>query len=188
MKDDAKELVAVDVLALVEDEKTAHPIVVLRDLQSQRLLPIWIGEPEARAIAISLDNVITVRPLTHHLILTMLQELGGALTHVVIDGLKNNTYFASVYVQHQGLEKKIDARPSDAVALALEGRVPLFVTKKIMDSSAQENPFSGPLLEPQEKPLDKPVASPKKLNLSEENIKRMKELLQKARTREQQSN
>ncbi len=173
-------LIPVSVIALVEDQISSSPIVLLHDQQSNRLLPIWIGDFEARAIAIILNKTPAPRPLTHKLVLNTLQNMGGKLLHVVIDRLKNNTYFASMHVVRDGHNIAIDARPSDAVAIALEAKTPIFVTKEIMDSAAQKNPF--PDINQQQ---DRPAQA--KTNFKESDLKKLKELFEKARQREQSS-
>lgn len=173
-------LIPVSVIALVEDQINSSPIVLLHDQQLNRLLPIWIGDFEARAVAIILNKTPMPRPLTHKLVLNTLQNMGGKLLHIVIDRLKNNTYFASMHVVKDGHNIAIDARPSDAIAIALEAKTPIFVTKEIMDSAAQKNPL--PDIGKQER---KP--SQAKRDFKETDLKKLKELLEKARQREQSS-
>lgn len=169
------QLIAVDIVAMVEDQGSGSPIVVLHDRQHNRLLPIWIGDPEARAISMALNKTRTPRPLTHKLLLHVAESLDGKLARVVVDRLKNHTYFASLYFQTQEKIVVVDCRPSDAIALALEARIPIFVEKKIMDEAGQANPFPGAAMRQE------------KRELKEEDLKKMKELLDKARQREQQS-
>ena len=168
-------LVPVDIVALVEDQGSGSPIVVLHDRTGNRLLPIWIGDPEARAIAIVLNNMKTPRPLTHKLLIGVIEGMGGNLSRAVVDRIKNHTYYASVYIQMPEKSVRIDARPSDAIALALEAHVSIFVEKTVMDEGGQANPFPGSAMR-QEKREFKP-----------EDIKKLKEMLEKARQREQLS-
>lgn len=168
-------LIAVDIVALVEDQVNSSPIVVLHDGQHNRLLPIWIGEPEARAIAVALNRMQTPRPLTHSLLLAVIQKMGGKLTQIVVDRLQNHTYFSSLYVQMGPGGIVIDSRPSDSIALALFAKVPIFVTKEIMDIAGQTNPFPGLSLRQE------------KRTMKEEDLKKLQELLERAREREQKS-
>lgn len=172
-------MIQVEVADLIEDQASSSPIVILRDLPSNRLLPIWIGDPEARAIAISLNKMSVPRPMTHQLLLNVVEKTGGKLSKIVIDGLKNNTYFASLYVEAGGKFVQIDARPSDAIALALQAGIPVFVDKSIMDSASQPNPFKDLSLK-QEKRENKN-------GFNKWDLEKLKELLEKARRREQES-
>lgn len=171
-----EELIAVDIVALVEDQSNTSPIVVLHDRSHNRLLPIWIGDPEARAIAIALNRMATPRPLTHTLLLVVIEKMGGKLVRIVVDRLKNHTYFSSIYVETEAGVKVIDSRPSDSIALALEARVPIFVAKNIMDMAGQDNPFPGMAMRQE------------KREMKEEDLKKLKEMLEKAREREEKSN
>ena len=173
--DKPDQLVPVDIVALVEDQGSGSPIVVLHDRQTNRLLPIWIGDPEARAIEVALNKVETPRPLTHKLLLSIIDSMGGKLSRIVIDRLKRHTYFASILVETNGKALQIDARPSDAIAIALEARVPIFVDKKIMDLAGQKNPFPGSAMRQE------------KREFKESDMKKLKEMLEKAREREQKS-
>lgn len=172
---DSEQLVPVDIVALVEDHGSGSPIVVLHDRKHNRLLPIWIGDPEARAIAIALNKVSTPRPLTHKLLLSIIEGMGGKLTRIVIDRITSHTYYASVYLTLSAKIVRIDARPSDSIALALEARVPIFVDKKVMDQGGQANPFPGMAMRQE------------KREFKESDLKKLKELLERAREREQKS-
>ena len=171
-------LVPVIVIALIEDQVSSSPIVLLHDQQTNRLLPIWIGDPEARAIAIVLNKTLMPRPLTHKLLLNVIESMGGRISRVIVDRLERNTYFSSIYVSVNGKDIAIDSRPSDAIAIALEAKIPIFVSKIIMDKAAQKNPFPG-VFEQQKRET--------KLNLTEADLGKMKELIEKAREREEQS-
>lgn len=171
----SEELIAVDIVALVEDQANSSPIVILHDRKENRLLPIWIGDPEARAIAVALNKVNTLRPLTHRLLLQIIEKMGGVLSHIVVDRIKNHTYFSTLFVKAGEKFIAIDSRPSDAIALALEARVPIFVAKSVMDLAGQPNPFPGSAMRQE------------KREFKEEDMKKLKELLEKAREREQKS-
>lgn len=176
-------LVLVQVMALVEDEETANPIVVLHDQKGNRLLPIWIGDPEARAIGVVLHHMKTPRPLTHKLLVNTIKDMGGQLSRVVIDRISRHTYFASIYVFANEKEVKIDARPSDSIAIALEAETPIFVEKEVMEKAAQPNPL-GEISMAREKGNLKTF---KIEDFKEEDAKKLKELLDRAREREKLS-
>lgn len=171
-------LVPVIVIALIEDQVSSSPIVLLHDQRMNRLLPIWIGDPEARAITIVLNKTSMPRPLTHKLLLNIVEKMGGKLSRIVVDRLERNTYYSSIYVNIGGQDIAIDSRPSDAIAIALEAKVPIFVSKVIMDKAAQKNPFPE-VFEQQKRET--------KLNLTESDLEKMKKLIEKAREREEQS-
>lgn len=169
------DLIAVDIVALVEDQANSSPIVVLHDRAGNRLLPIWIGDPEARAIAIVLNRMKTPRPLTHNLVLKVIEAMGGKFSRTIISSIKNHTYFASMDILMSDKTLTLDARPSDAIAIALLARVPIFVAKEVMDAAGQPNPFPGSAMRQE------------KREMKEEDLKKMKELLERAREREQKS-
>lgn len=169
------ELVQVDLVALVEDQDSANPIVLLHDKAGDRLLPIWIGDTEARAIAIALNRTPMPRPLTHKLLSSVIAQMGGRLISMVVNKLDGRTYFAVLNVQIGIKKVQIDSRPSDAIALALEARCPIFVVKSIMDKAAQKNPL--PAFATQQE----------KREMSVKDLEKLKGLLEKAREREQKS-
>lgn len=169
-----KKLIRVDIIALIEDELSSNPIVILHDRFSNRLLPIWVGDAEARAIAIGLNKMKVQRPLTHTLLLNVVATMGGKLARVVIDGLKNHTYYATVCVKTEQKEIEIDSRPSDAIAIALEADIPIFVDGEIMRDAGQINPFPEAAMRQEMRKED----------LSGDNLKKLKDLLLKARERE----
>jgi bifunctional DNase/RNase len=119
------------VKTVILDPMTRSPVVVLESLADKRLLPIWIDVPEGRAIALELENVKPPRPLTHDLMRSILDQLGAALERVVITDLRNNTYHALLHLKQRGRELQIDARPSDAMALALRMNAPVFVSSQV---------------------------------------------------------
>ncbi|MEK7528778.1 MAG: bifunctional nuclease family protein [Patescibacteria group bacterium] len=178
----------VDIVALVEEEASHSPIVMLHHRESDRVLPIWIGEGEARAIAIALGRVATPRPLTHSFLLSAIQSLGGVLTRVTIDRIEQNTYFATAHVQ-QGAERyiAIDSRPSDAIALAITGGIPIFVAKEVFEKAGQPNPFPQIPNAQSATPEDRMPRAPRKIELSREDIERMADVLKAAQQREQKA-
>ena len=110
-------------------------VVVLREPDSNRYLPIYIGAPEADAIAMRLQGVTVARPMTHDLLSKMVQELGGVVERVVVNNLSNATFFAQLYVRVADKELEIDARPSDALALAVRSEAPIFVAESVLEEA-----------------------------------------------------
>jgi bifunctional DNase/RNase len=120
---------------VVVDPNTQTPVVILESLADQQLLPIWIDVTEARAIALELEQVKTPRPLTHDLMRNILSRIGVALERVTITDLRNNTYYAVLYLRVKNQELQIDARPSDAIALALRMKAPIFASAQVFAKS-----------------------------------------------------
>jgi bifunctional DNase/RNase len=114
------------------DIMTHDPVVILKDMEGKRFLPILIGPFEATAIALALDNTPVPRPLSHDLMRTLLDTMHAKLEHIVIHDLKDSTFFAKLVVRTNGTTEEIDARPSDSIALALRMQAPIFVTDKIV--------------------------------------------------------
>ena len=104
---------------LMVDPVTNMPIILLRDSEGQKVLPIWVGIYEANAIALQIENVSTPRPMTHDLLKNVITDLKGTVRKIVVSDLKDNTFFALIYLEVNGETVAIDARPSDAIALAL---------------------------------------------------------------------
>jgi len=134
MSDPTQEL-RVEIRGLMLDPSSNVPIVILRDIQSQLFLPIWIGVFEANAIALKIEGVETPRPMTHDLLRLVLEQLGGTVEKIVISDLRESTFFASIHLQQQGKPVTIDARPSDAIALALRVEAPIFVLQSVLDKA-----------------------------------------------------
>ena len=110
-------------------------VVMLKEKTSPRYLPIWIGHFEADAIAIPMQNVSVQRPLTHDLLKGVIEQLGGKLTQVVISELDEETFFAKLIVDAHGRHVEVDARPSDAIALAIRAKVPIFVEEAVFEQA-----------------------------------------------------
>ena len=110
-----------------------HRIVVLKETSSERQLPIWIGPYEADAITIELQDVEMARPVTHDLLKNIIESLGGKVSHVLIKALTDGVFYASLFIDVNGELKEIDSRSSDAIALAVRVKVPVFVNKEVMD-------------------------------------------------------
>jgi len=120
---------------LMVDPITNMPIVILRDREGQRVLPIWVGIFEANAIALQIENVPTPRPMTHDLLRNVIQDLKGSVQKIVVCDLQENTFYALIYLSIGGDTVVIDARPSDAIALALRARAPIFVEDAVIDNA-----------------------------------------------------
>ena len=118
---------------LMVDPITNMPIIILRDKDGQRVLPIWVGVFEANAIALQIENVTPQRPMTHDLLKNVISDLRGRIEKIVVSDLKDNTFFALIYLNVNGEAMAIDARPSDAIALALRARAPIFVEEEVID-------------------------------------------------------
>jgi len=134
MSDPNQEL-KVEIRGLMLDPSSNVPIVILRDTQSQLFLPIWIGVFEANAIALRIEGVEPPRPMTHDLLRLMLEQLGAQVEKIVISDLKESTFFAVIHVQQDGRSVGIDARPSDAIALALRADAPIYVLRGVLDKA-----------------------------------------------------
>ncbi len=115
-----------------------HRVVVLKDIEAdeERLLPIWIGPFESDAITLKLQGAEVPRPLTHDLLRSVIESLGATLLHVVICDLSDSTFFARLVLQVHGEEMEIDARPSDAIALAVRAQAPIFAAESVLDAAA----------------------------------------------------
>jgi uncharacterized protein len=119
-------------------------VVILKEKAAERYLPIWIGAAEADAIAVRLQEVSVARPLTHDLLRSAIETLGGQVTSVVVNDLANDTFFAHIIVDVNGRQLEIDSRPSDAIALAVRSHVPIFAEESVLDRAGvlldQEEP------------------------------------------------
>jgi len=120
---------------VVEDQQFHTYVVLLKEKFGERTLPIWIGDNEAMAIAMCLEGIKPARPLTHDLIKILLDVLESKIVKIVINDLKNETYFARIYLESDGKLHAIDARPSDSIALALRVNATIFVEDNIMDKN-----------------------------------------------------
>jgi bifunctional DNase/RNase len=120
------------------DRNTESPVVILREKEGSRVLPIWIGPAEASAIAMELQGVKAARPMTHDLLKQVIVGLGGELRRIVISAVKENTYFAELLIQREDHVFQVDARPSDSIALALRLQAPIFASDQLLDQSGVE--------------------------------------------------
>jgi bifunctional DNase/RNase len=111
-------------------------IVLLKDVDSERYLPIWIGPCEADAITVELQQVEVARPLTHDLLKTLITEMGGTVSHIIINDLRKDVYYARIIIDANGRRMEIDSRPSDAVALAVRVHASIYIDESVMDKAA----------------------------------------------------
>jgi len=122
---------------LVIDSSTNHPIVILKEVDGKRTLPIWIGILEANAIATALEGIKLLRPMTHDLLKNIMELLDVKVDKIEINDLKDNTYYARIHINYKGKEVSIDSRPSDAIALSLRVTAPIYVAEEVLNKSAQ---------------------------------------------------
>ncbi len=127
---------------LMMDPMTQMPIVILKDVNSNSILPIWVGVYEANAIALEIERVATPRPMTHDLIKTMLLGLNAGMKKVVVSDLKDDTFYAVIWLERDGEMITVDSRPSDALALALRLDCPIYVEESVLKSSKMANSVS----------------------------------------------
>ena len=120
---------------LMVDPVTNMPIVILKDESESRVLPIWVGIFEANAIALRVEEIETPRPMTHDLLRNLLSTFDATVDKIVVNDLRDNTYFALIHVTARGTEFTIDSRPSDALALALRAEAPIFVEESVLDQA-----------------------------------------------------
>ena len=112
-----------------------HRVVILKDIDSERYLPIWIGPCEADAITVELQEVEVARPLTHDILTNVIQELGADVSHILVRDLRDDVFYAFIVLDQNGTRLEIDTRPSDALAVAVRVSVPIFVEDDVMDQA-----------------------------------------------------
>ncbi|MGZ8711239.1 MAG: bifunctional nuclease family protein [Thermoanaerobaculia bacterium] len=140
------ELIAMSIKGLMLDPVSNSPIVVLKDDDEKFFLPIWVGIFEANAIALQLENITTPRPMTHDLLRNMIAELNARVIRIVINDLRDSTFFAQIRLAiGAGTDRtlEVDARPSDAIALALRTEAPIFVAQSVLDQAQTISPEEG---------------------------------------------
>jgi len=120
---------------LMIDPITNMPIVILKDKEGNRILPIWVGIFEANAIALQIENIATPRPMTHDLLKNVLGDLEANVQKIVVCELKDNTFYAMIYISRNGQVIAVDSRPSDAIALALRTKAPIFVEESVVEGA-----------------------------------------------------
>ena len=124
--------VEMKIRGLVMDPASNMPIVILKDVKSDTVLPIWVGMYEANAIALEIEKSATPRPMTHDLLKNLIRGLNAAVQKVVVTELKNDTFYAVIWMEQDGEIISLDARPSDALALALRADCPIFVDEEVL--------------------------------------------------------
>ena len=128
-------LIEMTIKGLTVDPVTNMPIVILHDGQEKRVLPIWVGVFEANAIALQIENVHTPRPMTHDLLRNVISDLQATVERIVVCDVKDNTFFALIHLHTATGHVAIDARPSDAIALALRTRAPILVEEHVIENA-----------------------------------------------------
>lgn len=133
-------LLAVKVDGLALDLLTNSPVVILSDEESDKKLPIWIGQAEAWAIAMELSNIDSKRPMTHDILKTIISVLSASVEKIAVTELKDQTYYGRIWLKSNGVMHEIDARPSDSIALALKVKAPIFAEESLFNLSAPSVP------------------------------------------------
>ncbi len=141
--------IEVRIRGLMLDPSTNNPIVVLKDVASDAVIPIWVGIPEANAIALEIEKLIPPRPMTHDLTKNLIRSLNASLERVVITEIKEETFFAMLWLRQGDETLTMDARPSDAIALALRADCPIYVAEQVMETAKinSSSPPEGPTAE-----------------------------------------
>lgn len=143
-------------------------VVILKEKDSDRYLPIWIGAPEADSIAVKLQEVSVPRPLTHDLLGAVISSLGAGLVSISVTNLENDTFYATLSIRQNGKMVEVDSRPSDAIALAVRAQVPIYVSDEVLDKA-------GVMLDESGKPLlpGDAEGEEKSQEVKEEELRRM---------------
>ena len=128
--------IEVKIRALMMDPNSGTPIIILKDVSSETMLPIWVGAYEANAIALEIEKIAPPRPMTHDLLRNLIVELGLKVDRVVVTSLRENTFYAVIELESEdGEPMRLDSRPSDAIALALRADCPIFVDLEVIQAS-----------------------------------------------------
>ena len=127
--------IEMQIKGLMIDPVSNMPIIILKNGDGKSVLPIWVGIFEANAIAMQLEDIVSPRPMTHDLLKNVIEGLEAVVQRVEITDLKDNTFFATIHLDHGGADLAVDARPSDAMALALRAAAPIFVDPKVLAKS-----------------------------------------------------
>jgi bifunctional DNase/RNase len=134
--------IEVKIRGLMMDPSSGTPIIILKDINSETMLPIWVGAYEANAIALEIEKIAPQRPMTHDLLRNLIVEMGAKVERVVVTDLRENTFFAVIEMKnHSGESIQLDSRPSDAIALALRADCPIYVNEDVIRAS--RNSISG---------------------------------------------
>ena len=151
--------IEVKIRALMMDPNSGTPIIILKDVGSETMLPIWVGAYEANAIALEIEKVTPQRPMTHDLLRNLIVEMGASVERVVVTELRDNTFYAVIEMRGtDGSVLMLDSRPSDAIALALRADCPIFVNDEVIKASrntvsdGEETEFEGQTGEEEEWP------------------------------------
>lgn len=128
-------MIQMKVTGLTIDPFTSMPIIILKDMAEKCALPIWIGLIEASSIATELEHIQLSRPMTHDLMRSIIEQLGASVEHVAVTSLSDNTFYAEILLKCGKQEWRMDTRPSDAIALALRTKAPIFVSKQVIEKS-----------------------------------------------------
>ena len=169
------QLVEVEVMRLGLDRSNNSYVVILKEKEGERLLPIWIGQPEAESIVIEMSKLRRERPLTHDLCKTLITGLGGTLRRIQITKVENRTYYAELQIRRNGEVINIDARPSDSIAIALRFAAPIFAQESLLtalvfeDSSEEQESWQGSPEPPRAEPSDE--MTPEQLKSYLENLR-----------------
>ena len=128
-------MIKMEIKGLLMDPVSNMPVVILRDTEKGHFLPIWVGIFEANAIALEMEKVTTPRPMTHDLLKNLLGELDARVDRIVINDLRDNTFFARIHLTRGDSTHSVDSRPSDAIALALRSQAEIFVEEEVLEES-----------------------------------------------------
>ncbi|MCA9484356.1 MAG: bifunctional nuclease family protein [Nitrospina sp.] len=128
-------MVEMKVEGLTLDPLTNMPIIILKDTNGERALPIWVGFFEANAIALEIEKIATPRPMTHDLMKNLITDMAGEVNHILVSELKDNTFYAVINMVSNGATLNIDSRPSDAIALALRVKAPIYVNETVIEAA-----------------------------------------------------
>ena len=147
-------------------------VVILKEKDSDRYLPIWIGPAEADAIAVKLQDISVPRPLTHDLLRSVIDALGASVSHILVNQLESDTFFAKIVISVNGNSQEIDSRPSDAIALAVRAKVPIYAEDMVLDKAGilLDKETGKPIL-PEE--AGGPGGEDKPVEVKEEDLRRM---------------
>ena len=125
-------MIEMKVMGIAIDTASGSPIIVLNDKENRKALPIWIGSAEASAIIRKIENIKVLRPMTHDLIIDVIEKTGYQVDRIEINDVEKDTYFSTIYLSNGEAEVKIDSRPSDAIAVAIRVEAPIFVSSKVL--------------------------------------------------------
>ncbi len=131
-------MIEMKVMGIALDTRTGSPIVVLHDKENRRALPIWIGSAEASSIIRKIENLSVTRPMTHDLIISIIEKVGYKISKVEINDVEKETYFATIFLENEDDDKiiEIDSRPSDAIAIAIRIDAPIYVTANVLSNGS----------------------------------------------------